>query len=851
MFFNLPPHIADSILTVETAADLPTSGIVEGAIRYVEDEDILYTWDGANWSPVGGIVGPTGPGSTTHDAVVRWDATNGTSVANSVVVIDDTGNVSGVSDLTATGDLSGANVAVTGELSGANLDVSGDVESDNVVFAGDVSGVDANFTGTVTGNALNAGGFDGTEEYALYGSTAKFVTESIVTKDELEELSGVTSNVQDQLDAKIDDIGASTDTAIVRWSGTAGDAVQDSGVTIDASDNILTSGDVDAVNITATGTLTGDTLDVSTFNGGLVVVSSGTSVVESGTTDTELGYLSGVTSSIQDQLDDKIDDAEKGANNGVATLDAGGKVPVSQLPSSVITYEGTWAASTNTPTLANGVGDAGMVYIASDAGTVDFGAGNITFAAGDWVIYSGAIWEKSINSNAVVSVNGQTGVVELPVEDLDGSIITTAELNRLDGVTANVQDQLNDKLNDAGTTVVDEAVVLFDGTTGSEVKESVVTISATGAVDNVESINGVTDTEIGYLAGVTSDIQTQLDGKLDVIPSPVNDGIAVFDAGTEQLRDTNVTIDSSGDNLAVPGDISGTNIGATLLTTSDGVELTDLAAGVTPAANSGSNKIINRNGVLWLVDDSGTEFQIGSSAPTGSIIDFAGTAAPGGWLLCFGQTLDADADPQYAPLYSVIGNIYGGSDNTDFVVPDLRGRIIAGKDDMGGSAANRLTNAGSNMTGTSLGATGGLETMLQHSHTIDHGHADTFETGAGSSHSHTINHGHADTFAVGAGGAHSHTVPRATAVPGDVLAGNVKTVNTSSGTVNTNGVGNHTHPLTGAVTSHSGNSGSESSHTHPVTGAVTAHSGSSGNTGTGTGHGNVQPTIILNKIIKL
>ena len=57
-------------------------------------------------------------------------------------------------------------------------------------------------------------------------------------------------------------------------------------------------------------------------------------------------------------------------------------------------YKGTWAASTNTPTLADGTGTAGWYYRAIDAGTVNFGAGNITFAAGDDVSYNGTIWQK-------------------------------------------------------------------------------------------------------------------------------------------------------------------------------------------------------------------------------------------------------------------------------------------------------------------------------------------------------------------------------------------------------------------------------------------------------------------------
>jgi hypothetical protein len=92
-----------------------------------------------------------------------------------------------------------------------------------------------------------------------------------------------------------------------------------------------------------------------------------------------------------------------GGANGVATLDALGKVPLSQLPASVVTYLGTWNAATNTPTLTNGVGDTGDLYICNVAGTVNFGAGPITFAAGDWVIYSGTEWQKSAGASGTVT----------------------------------------------------------------------------------------------------------------------------------------------------------------------------------------------------------------------------------------------------------------------------------------------------------------------------------------------------------------------------------------------------------------------------------------------------------------
>ena len=77
-----------------------------------------------------------------------------------------------------------------------------------------------------------------------------------------------------------------------------------------------------------------------------------------------------------------------------------------------LVYKGTWAASTNTPTLADGGGTAGNYYIASDDGSVDFGSGAISFTAGDWAIYSSSgVWQKLDNTDNVASVFGRVGAV--------------------------------------------------------------------------------------------------------------------------------------------------------------------------------------------------------------------------------------------------------------------------------------------------------------------------------------------------------------------------------------------------------------------------------------------------------
>jgi microcystin-dependent protein len=144
--------------------------------------------------------------------------------------------------------------------------------------------------------------------------------------------------------------------------------------------------------------------------------------------------------------------------------------------------------------------------------------------------------------------------------------------------------------------------------------------------------------------------------------------------------------------------------------------------------------------MIWETDTQQVKFWAGTAwvtpanaAPTGSLQAFAGTAAPTGWLLCDGSLYTVAL---YPALYAVLGVAYGGVLGTSFNVPDLRGRVVAGLDNMGGSAASRLTSGGSGITGTTLGAAGGSEThtlttaqMPSHTHVQDpHNHGITDPT---------------------------------------------------------------------------------------------------------------------------
>lgn len=93
--------------------------------------------------------------------------------------------------------------------------------------------------------------------------------------------------------------------------------------------------------------------------------------------------------------------------------------------------------------------------------------------------------------------------------------------------------------------------------------------------------------------------------------------------------------------------------------------------------------------------------------PPGVVFDYAGSTAPTGYLMCYGQSL---LRTDYPDLFAAIGTTYGSADSTHFNAPDGRGRVAAGKDNMGGTAAGRLTSAAGGLDGTVLGAAGGADT---------------------------------------------------------------------------------------------------------------------------------------------
>jgi microcystin-dependent protein len=242
------------------------------------------------------------------------------------------------------------------------------------------------------------------------------------------------------------------------------------------------------------------------------------------------------------------------------------------------------------------------------------------------------------------------------------------------------------------------------------------------------------------------------------------------------------------------------------------------------------------------------------SIPLAAGMAFFGTSAPNSkFAFPFGQALSRTTYAALHALFASAGYPYGSGDgSTTFNLPDLRGRGLFGKDDMGGSAANRITAGGSGITGTALGAAGGAEThtltaaqLASHTHAnvlSDLGHTHNGTTGGASAdHTHTFS---GTTSTESADHTHGYGGPGGGFTGG---GGGITAAANNQGS--TAGVSaSHTHNYSGTT------SGISADHTHSfITSSNLAVPMSLTNAAAGSGnaHNNMPPTMMVNFIMRV
>jgi microcystin-dependent protein len=214
---------------------------------------------------------------------------------------------------------------------------------------------------------------------------------------------------------------------------------------------------------------------------------------------------------------------------------------------------------------------------------------------------------------------------------------------------------------------------------------------------------------------------------------------------------------------------------------------TELLAGVLIQGTPYVATYNNSDGAFYLQGFYGNPYNIPLGG--GGVPFFLPTAPNSSFVFPFGQAISRAT---YAALFAAMGTTYGSGDgSTTFNIPDLRGRVPAGKDDMGGSTASRITNSGSGIVGTTLGAVGGGE-----SQTLTLGQLPGGITSANAVQSITVPFNHMpianDFGTIGVNGGGANTIPASNS---GAIAFSGFLTGSNSITVMSNNTGGGAHPI--------------------------------------------------------
>ena len=192
-----------------------------------------------------------------------------------------------------------------------------------------------------------------------------------------------------------------------------------------------------------------------------------------------------------------------------------------------LVYKGTWDASSNTPTLASSVGNKGDYYYVSVAGTTNLN-GITDWQVSDYAVFNGTVWQKIDNTDAVQSVNGQTGVVVLTAANV-GAVSNTTYVNASGLLTGGGQLTGNVTI---GLTSVPAANVTGLGTIATQNANAVSITGGNVAVNNATAVLTTTDniaikTLTGYVfanntANSTASLTIPVANVSGAVPNTVN-----------------------------------------------------------------------------------------------------------------------------------------------------------------------------------------------------------------------------------------------------------------------------------------------------------------------------------------
>jgi hypothetical protein len=255
-------------------------------------------------------------------------------------------------------------------------------------------------------------------------------------------------------------------------------------------------------------------LGISIFSSRRIIHPPAILTTESATLGQLNTAISNLEGDVEILLDLKVDKSSVGEPNGVASLDATGKIPLSEIPDSIIgqvEYMGTWNAFTNTPTLNPLVPEQkGHYYVVSAAGVF----GGVDYAIGDWIISNGVEWQKVDNTDAVTSVFGRIGAI-LAIES-DYQSFYPRLSQAYDNPTW-INSLAFTKITNVPPFLLENQTITLSGDVTGSGKTSISTTISNNAVSNEKLRDSLGTSVIGRTdnsTGDPADIQATTDGQV-------------------------------------------------------------------------------------------------------------------------------------------------------------------------------------------------------------------------------------------------------------------------------------------------------------------------------------------------
>jgi hypothetical protein len=351
---------------------------------------------------------------------------------------------------------------------------------------------------------------------------------------------------------------------------------------------------------------------------GTVVLSA--SDIGSGTVDdTEFGYLNGVTSAIQTQLNTKQSTLSltTTGTSGAATL-IGSTLNIPQYSGGT---SGVTQIVAGTNVTISPTGGTGVVTINSTGGSGGTTWGSITGTLSSQTDLQTAL-DGKVDKNAAITASTKTKITydskglvtagsDLSASDIPSGIdaskistgvISNAEFDYLNGLTDNIQTQFTGK-QDVLVSATNIKTINSTSLLGSG---NISVAPATGIDATAIADGSVTSTEFQYINSLTSNAQTQIDSKTNklVTANRQTASYTLVASDADKLVEMNV---ASANNLTVPA--STFSAGTQILLAQYGAGQTTVVAGsgMTIRSNGAKLKLNAQYSGATLVFISGTE----------------------------------------------------------------------------------------------------------------------------------------------------------------------------------------------------------------------------------------------------